>query len=145
MQNKDRKLQSPTQEPDYYLHLKETEDFATQLEPQENLVVLVTSSTIGRENRELGMLLMKKFFRAFTEQGGLGKIFIFLNNGVSLTCAGSPILDCLCELEKDGAEIFSCAVSLEYFQMRDLLCVGGVADPYKILDYLQKIPKVLYF
>jgi selenium metabolism protein YedF len=143
-EHKDRKLQERQQESDYYLGLTQSEGFSTQLEPQENLLLLVTAAGIGRGSEELGRLLMKKFFRALSEHGGLGKVIIFLNSGVYLTCAGSSVLEDLCELEKDGAQIFSCATSLEHYQLRELLCIGKILDVYGILDYLQKIPKVIY-
>ncbi len=81
---KDRRLQGTQRDSDYYLGLTQPEGFTTRLEPQENLLLLVTAAGIGRGNEELGQLLMKKFFRALSEQGGLGKVFIFSTAGFTL-------------------------------------------------------------
>ncbi|MDH7577365.1 MAG: sulfurtransferase-like selenium metabolism protein YedF [Bacillota bacterium] len=129
---------------DYYIRITKPEDFSPELDPQESLLVLVTSESLGRGSEELGKLLMKNFFYALTEQGGLGKVLIFLNSGVYLTCTGSPVLDYLYELEQDGAEILSCGTCLDYYQLRESLGVGEATNMYAILDYLQKIPRVIY-
>lgn len=129
--------------PDYYIHITKPEGLPTILEAQENLLILVNSSTLGHGSEERGKLLMKNFFYTLSEQGGLGKVFIFLNSGVFLTCTGSEVLDYLHELNQEGAEILSCGTCLDYYKLRDQLCVGKVTNMYDILEYLQKIPKVI--
>ncbi|NPV29458.1 MAG: sulfurtransferase-like selenium metabolism protein YedF [Firmicutes bacterium] len=129
---------------DYYIHITKPEDLAPELDPRESLLILVTSESLGRGSEELGKLLMKNFFYTLTEQGGLGKVLIFLNSGVHLTCTGSPVLDYLYELEQDGAEVLSCGTCLDYYRLRDRLGVGEVTNMYTILEYLQKIPRVIY-
>lgn len=129
---------------DIYIHITKPEQYSTALETHENVLFLVTADTLGRGNDELGRLLMKNFFYALTEQGGLGKVFIFLNSGVNLTCAGSPILDYLYELQRDGAEILSCGTCLDYYGLRQKLGIGQITNMYAIVEYLQKIPRVIY-
>jgi len=129
---------------DYYIHITKPEDFSPELERQENLLFLVTSESLGRGSEELGRLLMKSFFYTLAEQGGLGKVLIFLNSGVRLTCTGSPVLDYLYELEQDGAEIYSCGTCLDYYQLRHRLGAGEVTNMYTIVEYLQKTPRVVY-
>lgn len=129
---------------DFYIDITKPEDFSTALEPRESLLLLVASDSLGRGSEELGKLLMKNFFYTLSEQGGLGKVIIFVNSGVSLACTGSPALDYLLELEQDGAEIFACGTCLDYYKIKDQLSVGQVTNMYTILDYLQKVPKVIY-
>ncbi len=129
---------------DFYIAITKPEDFGTALEPQENLLFLVASDSLGRGSEDLGKLLMKNLFYTLSEQGGLGKVIIFLNSGVKLACTGSPALDFLFELQQDGAEIFACGTCLDYFKLKDQLSVGQVTNLYTILDYLQKVPRVIY-
>jgi selenium metabolism protein YedF len=129
---------------DFYISITKPEDFSTALEPQENLLFLVASDSLGRGSEDLGRLLMKNLFYTMSEQGGLGKVIIFVNSGVKLACTGSPALDFLFELQQDGAEIFACGTCLDYFKLKDQLSVGQVTNMYTILDYLQKVPRVIY-
>jgi selenium metabolism protein YedF len=129
---------------DFYIAITKTEDFGAALEPQENLLFLVASDSLGRGSEDLGRLLMKNLFYTMSEQGGLGKVIIFINSGIKLACTGSPALDFLFELQQDGAEIFACGTCLDYFKLKDQLSVGQVTNMYTILDYLQKVPRVIY-
>ena len=129
---------------DFYIAITKPEEFGTALEPRESLLFLVASDSFGRGSDELGQLLMKNFFYSLSEQGGLGKVIIFINSGVKLACTGSPAMDFLFELQQDGAEIFACGTCLDYFKIKDQLSVGQVTNMYTILDYLQKVPRVIY-
>jgi selenium metabolism protein YedF len=129
---------------DFYIAITKPEEFGTALEPREDLLFLVASDSFGRGSDELGQLLMKNFFYSLSEQGGLGKVIIFINSGVKLACTGSPAMDFLFELQQDGAEIFACGTCLDYFKIKDQLSVGQVTNMYTILDYLQKVPRVIY-
>jgi selenium metabolism protein YedF len=129
---------------DFYIAITKPEDFGTALEPRENLLYLVASESLGRGSEELGKVLMKSFFYTMSEQGGLGRVIIFINSGVKLACTGSPVLDFLFELQQDGAEIFACGTCLDYFKLKDQLSVGQVTNMYTILEYLQKVPRVIY-
>lgn len=134
---------------EYFIHITKPEtiqdkSFSTELERQELALYLVTSDSLGRGSEELGRTLMKNFFYTLTEQGGFGKVIILLNSGVYLACTGSPVLDYLYELEQDGARILSCGTCLDYYKLRERLGVGEVTNMYTILDYLQKIQRVVY-
>jgi selenium metabolism protein YedF len=129
---------------DFVISITKPEDFGTALEPQENVLFLVASDSLGRGSEELGRVLIKSFFYALSEQGGLGKVIIFINSGVHLACTGSPVLDHLFELQQDGAEIFACGTCLDFFKVKEQLSVGQVTNMYNILEYLQKVPRVIY-
>ncbi len=129
---------------DFYINITKPVEFSADLEPQEHLLLLVGSESLGRGSDELGKLLMKNFFYTLTEQGGLGKVIILINSGVHLACSGSPVLDYLYEMEREGAEVFACGTCLEHYKLREQLSVGQVTNMYAILEYLQKIPRVIY-
>lgn len=129
---------------DYYIHITRSEHFSTRLQRQETQLFVFSSDCLGRGSEELGRTLMKNFFYSLCEQGGLGKVLIFLNGGVRLTCTGSPVLDYLIELQQDGATILSCGTCLDYYQLRSSLGVGEVTNMYAIVEYLQQCPRVVF-
>lgn len=129
---------------DFYIHITRPEHFSTGVEKQENQLFLISSDCLGRGSEELGRTLMKNFFYTLCEQGGLGKVLIFLNSGVRLTSTGSPVLDYLFELEQDGATILSCGTCLDYYKLRASLGIGEVTNMYTIVEYIQKSPRVVY-
>ncbi|AFV10317.1 SirA-like response regulator protein [Thermacetogenium phaeum DSM 12270] len=129
---------------DYYIHITRPEHFSTRLQRQETQLFVFSSDCLGRGSEELGRTLMKNFFYSLCEQGGLGKVLIFLNGGVRLTCTGSPVLDYLIELQQDGAAILTCGTCLDYYQLRSSLGVGEVTNMYAIVEYLQQCPRVVF-
>lgn len=137
-------VQVEQQGSDFVISITKPEDFGAALETQENVLFLVASDSMGRGSEELGRVLVKSFFYALSEQGGLGKVIIFINSGVTLACTGSPVLDYLVELHQDGAEIFACGTCLDFFKLKEQLSVGQVTNMYSILEYLQKAPRVIY-
>jgi selenium metabolism protein YedF len=133
-----------SREKDFYIHITKQENTAADLETLETLLVMATSESMGQGSEELGQLLIRNFFYTLSEQGGLGKVIIFLNGGVKLACEDSPALEHLFELEHSGAQIMACGTCLDYYKLRDRLAVGQVTNMYTIVENMQKIPKVLY-
>jgi selenium metabolism protein YedF len=98
--------------------------------PGEATVLLVTASTLGRGEEELGTLLMRSFFYSLKESDVLPGKILFFNTGVYLTTEGSPVLEELQALSDRGVEIFSCGTCLEYYKLKDRLAVGQVTNMY---------------
>ncbi len=96
----------------------------------EGTVLLITGSTLGRGEEELGKLLMRSFIFSLRESDVLPEKMMFLNSGVYLTTTGSPVLEELQELSDRGVELFSCGTCLEYYQLKDELAVGEVTNMY---------------
>lgn len=100
-------------------------------EPAERPVLLITATTLGQGNEELGKILMRSFIYSLQETGGcLPAKMYFLNSGVFLTTEGSPVLEGLQQLVKMGVEVFSCGTCLDYYQLKDKLAVGKVTNMY---------------
>ncbi|MCL4367860.1 MAG: DsrE family protein, partial [Actinobacteria bacterium] len=62
------------------------------------------------------------------ERLGEPATFAFINRGVLLTIADSPVLDALQHLAAGGSRILSCGTCLDYFAVRDRLAVGEVGS-----------------
>jgi selenium metabolism protein YedF len=130
---------------DYRVRITKSESILpTQLEPVEDIVIMVTGSVLGRGDDTLGNVLIKSFFYTLNENDVVGKTLIFLNSGVKLTCSGSEVLEHLMSLEKRGTEILSCGTCLDFYGLKEKLCVGKITNMYHILELLIKAPKVIH-
>lgn len=104
-------------------------------DPIEEVSVLVKSDLFGNGDAELGQILMKSFLYTLNETAGV-KYIVFMNRGVLLTIAGSPVLDHLRALEEKGVSVLSCGTCLDYYQVREQLAVGTVTNMYTALEIL---------
>lgn len=89
-----------------------------------NLMVLVKSDGIGGGEIDLSQKLMQNFLKTLLESGTIPDIMIFMNTGIFLTTEGSPVLDTLKELERNGSQIISCGTCLAYYSRKEKLVVG---------------------
>jgi selenium metabolism protein YedF len=106
-------------------------DFANT---NKNLVILVGSDKMGFGDDKLGAALMKSYIYALTESEVKPSCMLFLNGGVKLTTEGSEVLDSLKQLEKGGVEILSCGTCLDFYGLKEKLCVGGITNMYTIVE-----------
>ena len=103
---------------------------------RKNIVVAVTSPTMGTGNDELGAVLMKGFLFALTQQDELPTTILFYNGGTTITTEGSASIEDLKSLEALGVEILTCGTCLNYYKLADKLQVGGVTNMYEITERL---------
>ncbi|MHB1355914.1 MAG: sulfurtransferase-like selenium metabolism protein YedF [Anaerolineae bacterium] len=99
-------------------------------------VVVVSGEEMGRGNAELGVILMRSFFYALTEVEIKPRSILFLNTGVRLTVADSPVLEALQKLVSQGVEILICGTCLGYFNLKEQVAVGQVSNMYTIAEKL---------
>lgn len=108
-----------------------------------NKVVLFSSRTMGKGSEELGEILIKSFIYTLTESTPYPSTMIFYNGGVYLTCEGSPVLEDLKKLEKEGVEIISCGTCLDYYNLKDKLQVGEISNMYTIYDKMRNAANII--
>ncbi len=106
-------------------------------------VVVFSSKTMGKGSEELGEILVKSFIYTLTESTPYPSTLIFYNGGVYLTCEGSPVLEDLKKLEKEGVEIISCGTCLDYYNLKDKLQVGEVSNMYTIYDKMRNAANII--
>jgi len=128
---------------EFYIQItkKETCLGSEELETR-NTVILVSSSEMGRGSDELGAILMKSFMFTVFESEAPPQCMLFINSGVYLTCENSPVLEHLMNLQNRGVEMLSCGTCLDYFKIKERLCVGHVTNMYTILEKINKADKV---
>ncbi|MGI6413195.1 MAG: sulfurtransferase-like selenium metabolism protein YedF [Syntrophomonadaceae bacterium] len=110
-----------------------------------NIAILVKSQFFGEGSNELGTVLMQSFLYTLIESAPRISHLIFMNGGVYLTTEGSPVLDHLRELERQGVQIWSCGTCLDYFSLKEKLQVGEVTNMYNTTEALLNADKTLVF
>lgn len=106
-------------------------------------VYVFTHNTLGKENPELGAILMKGFIYALIETVPKPSTLLFMNSGVLLTIEGSPVIDHLTKLSEEGVEILSCGTCLDYLDVKDKLAIGGITNMYTIVEKMTAGNKVI--
>ncbi len=100
------------------------------------LVLTVPSEFMGRGDEDLGRILVRSFFHTLGEVQPLPDTIIFLNSGVKLVVAGSPVLDDLRALSDQGISILVCGTCLGHFGIKDQVAVGEISNMYAIAETL---------
>jgi selenium metabolism protein YedF len=130
---------------DYYIRIRKPEYSGPepQLAREKDLVFLIGSELLGRGSDELGQTLSRSFFHTLAQSEILPAALIFINSGVKLACEDSPVLSNLLELDRQGVHILACGTCLDYFGLKNKLCVGTVSNMYTIVEQLTQYPRVV--
>lgn len=107
----------------------------------EDLTIAFSSNVMGGKSRELGEILIKSFIFTVSETKPYPSTMVFYNEGVRLTCEGSPVLEDLEELKGEGVEIVSCGTCLDYLDLKDKLKIGSISNMYTIYEAMKKPSK----
>lgn len=101
---------------------------------KKNIVVVLSSATMGTGDEELGKILMKGFIYALSQQEELPTTILMYNGGAHISCEDSPSLEDLRSLEAQGVEILTCGTCLNHYGLTDQLKVGEVTNMYVIAE-----------
>jgi selenium metabolism protein YedF len=108
------------------------------------LVLLVPSEFMGRgEHDELGHILMRGFFHTLGEIEPLPDTIIFFNSGVKLVVEGSPIVEDLQALTKEGVQVLACGTCLGYYELEADVVVGEISNMYAIAETMLAAGRVV--
>lgn len=129
----------------YYIRIckRMTPEMETTLQTSSELVYVILGDKLGRGEDELGNVLMRSFFYSLAESEIKPGTLVFMNSGVNLVSEGSAVLSELMALEKNGTEILACGTCLDYYKLKEKLCVGSVSNMYAILERLNTATKVI--
>ena len=110
---------------------------------KEHSIVVISTARMGEGNDELGKVLMKGFIFALTQLETLPKKILFYNGGATLTCEGSDSLEDLQAMATEGVEILTCGTCLDYYDLKEKLCVGEVTNMYSIVEAMDEASSIL--
>ena len=99
---------------------------------------LCTKNTLGAGSDELGGILAKSFFHTLVEGDFTPAVLLFINSGVKLVLADSPVLADIKALAARGTKVLACGTCLDYFKLKDQVAVGSVTNMYTIASYLHQ-------
>ena len=109
----------------------------------QKVLVLVTTDCLGSGDDVLGSKLMIAYLKTIKEMGPDLWQLIFVNSGVKLTTASSPVLTELQAYEKSGVIILACGTCLEHFGLTSEKKVGGTTNMLDIVTATQLAEKVV--
>ena len=127
----------------FYLHVNKEKSGETNIPAGSGDVFVITSDKFGTGDDELGAVLMRAFITTLCDSDKKPAKILFINRGIMLTTEGSPVLDDLQSLAKEGIEIYSCGTCLDYYQRQEKLKVGLVTNMYDTVNSLLSAGKVI--
>ena len=111
--------------------------------PDNGVIYLIPSHTMGHGDDHLGEVLMRAFVKTIKDlEQQPAKIF-FYNTAVRLTATESDLIEPLQSLAAKGVAIYSCGTCLDFFNLKENLLVGQVTNMYDIMDSMHKAAKVI--
>ena len=138
----------------YYLRMIRA-DFAEQEEiqpaklrgpfAQKNIVILLTSPSIGESKGELGQKLLVLFLQSLINNQTKPKAVILMNKAVHLAVEPEAAVSKLIVLEEQGTKVMACISSTDEFGLTDKLKIGFVASMDEICEQLLSAWKVISF
>lgn len=127
---------------DYYIsitkgEINESEGKICIPDTFKDLTIAIGSDKMGNGEDELGHILMKSFIYTVRETTPLAKSIVLFNSGVKIVCEESQIVDDLKAMVEMGVEILVCGTCLDYYNLKDKLKVGEIANMYSIYEEMR--------
>ena len=107
------------------------------------LAVLVAGKTLGREDKELGEVLIKGFLGTLSKLETPPAVLALMNEGVKLALPDASTCDHLKDLEGTGTKILVCGTCTNHFGVTERVGVGTVSNMFEILEAVTGADKVL--
>ncbi len=107
------------------------------------LAVLVTGKTLGREDKELGEVLIKGFMGTLSKLETRPAVLALMNEGVKLALPEASTCDHLKDLEKAGTRILVCGTCTNHFGITEQVGVGTVSNMFEILEAVTGADRIL--
>ena len=107
------------------------------------LAVLIAGRTLGREDRELGEVLIKDFLGTLSKLETPPATVALMNEGVKLALSDASTCDHLKDLEGAGTNILVCGTCTNHFGITERVGVGTVSNMFEILEAITGADKIL--
>ncbi len=109
----------------------------------QKIMVMISSTQIGREDQELGEKLMVSYIKTLKEMGEDLWQLVFVNHGVKLATLNSAVLKELQDLEADKVGILVCGACLTHLGLLEEKKVGQTTNMLDIVTAMQYADKVI--
>lgn len=104
---------------------------------------LFTSFGLGQAPDDLQRKVVAIFLSLVAEPDHRPSALLFYTEGVKLVCDGSPVIDQLRALERDGVDLVVCKTCLDHFGLTDRVRVGVVGGMPDLLEAMARADKVI--
>ena len=111
--------------------------------PAGPFVIVFDENKMGRGNDELGAVLIRSFIHTVLEEKQKPDMMIFYNTGVHLALQGADTLEDLKAIEAAGVEVLVCGTCLNFFNVKEKLCVGIVSNMYDITGAMSRAGRLV--
>ena len=111
--------------------------------PVEGMAVLITGKTLGRNDEELGEILVKGFLGALSQLDVPPRTVALINEGVKLALFVSSSCDHLKNLERKGTNILVCGTCVNHFGITDSVGAGVISTMFEIVEALNGSGRIL--
>lgn len=101
-------------------------------------VVLITSEFLGKGNDDLGKILMKGFIYTLSETVPYPSKIMLINSAAKLSSENPETAENLKKLEENGVKIMTCGTCLDFYNLKESLKAGTVANMYDIVEALKE-------
>mgnify|MGYP000956579861 FL=1 len=118
-------------------------DLAPRPQGKARLAVLVAGKTLGREDKELGEVLIKGFLGTLSKLETPPAVLALMNEGVKLALPEASTCDHLKDLERAGTKILVCGTCTNHFGITERVGVGTISNMFEILEAVTGADKVL--
>ena len=109
----------------------------------EGLVVAISQDKMGKVSDDLGKILIKGIIFSQSQLEFPPKAVLFFNSGVNLALEGANTLDDLKSLQEKGTQIRVCGTCVDFFNVKDKVAVGEIANMYDIVEFMDGAQKVI--
>ena len=113
------------------------------MDNSKNTLFQVTRNGMGEGNAELGIGLIRNYFKLILDDNRLPKIMTFYNGGVLLLSHDSPVIDELKRLEDSGVTLLACKTCINHFCINDKMSVGIQGTMMDIITLQSDADKVI--
>lgn len=108
-----------------------------------NFVYFVSSDKIGSQDSDLGQVLMRNFFLKLMDEEEFPTHILFVERGVQLLLADSPVIEAMTVLQNRGVKLLACLTCLNFYGISDKLRAGEVTNMTTIIQTMHMADKVI--
>lgn len=122
---------------------KEPEAYCETASKKSGNVIVFNSRFMGKDNQELGAILIRSFINALPELDELPQKIVMYNEGVFLAKKDTDTADSLIRLQEKGVEVIVCGTCVDYFDLKKDLAVGTISNMYSIIKVLSEANHII--
>jgi selenium metabolism protein YedF len=108
-----------------------------------NVVVLISSATLGHGDDDLGRLLMTAFVKTLKDVVPRPRTLVLMNGGVRHAVEGADLVPAIKDLEQRGVTVLACGTCLDFFHLKEQLAAGRISNMFEILSALAAADRVI--